>query len=203
MTSPNGYTTLPPGKLANAVTWLELTDFSKPSKPAPAGFSSRRLGPDDAALYHALYRAVGTPWLWAGMLGKSEADLANYLARDSGQTLVACDNGKPSGVLDLETTYDNNTLVSVEVVNLGLIPSAMGKGAGAWLMAHAVHTAAAMGANRLWLHTCNFDHPGALAFYQRQGFKVYAQGFEIMDDPRHLGLLPDDAAPHVPRCRQQ
>ena len=199
MTPPNGYTALSPGKLANAVTWLELTDLSLRSKPAPVGFSSRRLGSDDAALYHALYRAVGTPWLWAGMLGKSEADLATYLARDSGQTLVAFDNGKPSCVLDLEATRDEHNAVSVEVVNFGLIPSAMGKGAGAWLMAHAVHIAAAMGANRLWLHTCNFDHPGALVFYQRQGFKVYAQGFEVMDDPRHLGLLPDDAAPHVPK----
>ena len=38
--------------------------------------------------------------------------------------------------------------------------------------------------SRLWVHTCNHDHPGALASYQRCGFRPYRQERSIIDDPR-------------------
>jgi hypothetical protein len=48
------------------------------------------------------------------------------------------------------------------------------------------------------VHTCNLDHPGALAFYVRTGFKPYQRQIEIADDPRLAGVLSRSAAPHVP-----
>ena len=86
----------------------------------------------------------------------------------------------------------------MEIVYFGLVPDRTGQGAGAWLMDEAIRIARESGHSRLWLHTCNFDHPKALDFYRKQGFRIYAQGFEIMDDPRRKGLLPEDAAPQVP-----
>jgi GNAT superfamily N-acetyltransferase len=198
MTSSNGYTKLPPGKIANSVTWLELTDLSPRDIAAPVGFSLRQLSSQDAALHRKLYRAVGTPWLWAGLISKSEADIAAYLAREDILSFVAFDGDTPVALLDLDAAQKDATETGVEVSYFGFIPSHTGKGAGAWLMAEAVRITAENGANRLWLHSCNFDHPGAVAFYARQGFRIYAQGFEIMDDPRHVGLMPKDAAQHVP-----
>jgi hypothetical protein len=46
--------------------------------------------------------------------------------------------------------------------------------------------------------TCNLDHPKALAHYQRAGFSPYAQRVIHRPDPRLTGLLPRDAAPHIP-----
>ena len=51
---------------------------------------------------------------------------------------------------------------------------------------------------RFWVHTCTFDHPNALGFYQKAGFKPYAFMVEVADDPRFTGHLPRDAAPHIP-----
>jgi hypothetical protein len=51
---------------------------------------------------------------------------------------------------------------------------------------------------RVWLHTCSFDHPSALAFYQRSGFRPFRRQVEIADDPRLDGAAPRDAAKHVP-----
>ena len=51
---------------------------------------------------------------------------------------------------------------------------------------------------RLWLHTCTFDHPGAVPFYVRSGFHSYRRQVEVANDPRIIGLLPGTAAPHVP-----
>ena len=41
----NGYYQLPPGKMANAVTWMELTDLDRPPHPAPPDVALQRLGP--------------------------------------------------------------------------------------------------------------------------------------------------------------
>jgi hypothetical protein len=51
---------------------------------------------------------------------------------------------------------------------------------------------------RVWVHTCTFDHPSAVAFYQRSGFRPFRRQIEIADDPRLDGTAPRDAAEHVP-----
>jgi hypothetical protein len=48
------------------------------------------------------------------------------------------------------------------------------------------------------LHTCTLDHPRAVPFYLRSGFRPFKREIEIFDDPRALGKLPRDAAPDVP-----
>ena len=190
----NGYYQLPPGKMANAVTWLELTDLSREPEPGPAGVSLRRIGPADAALHRRIYREVGEPWLWSGLIDKDEAALAAHLGEPDILSFAVLSGDRPIGLLDLEA----NPKEGMEIVYFGLVPDHVGKGAGGWLMGQAIRIARETGHGRLWLHTCNFDHPGALAFYRRQGLRIYAQGFEIMDDPRREGLLPEGAAPHVP-----
>jgi ribosomal protein S18 acetylase RimI-like enzyme len=51
---------------------------------------------------------------------------------------------------------------------------------------------------RVWLHTRTLDHPAALAFYQRSGFRPFRRQVEISDDPRLDGRAPRSAAKHVP-----
>jgi hypothetical protein len=55
--------------------------------------------------------------------------------------------------------------------------------------------------SRFWVHTCSFDHPSAVAFYTRSGFRPYATMVELMTDPRLEGRLPPDAAPQIPLIR--
>jgi GNAT superfamily N-acetyltransferase len=195
MAPADGYYQLPPGKMANAVTWMELTELeTAPSPSAPPGLELRRLGPEDAALHRRLYREVGEPWLWSGLTDKDEAAIAAHLGAPGVLSCALMADGAPAGLLDLESTEAEG----VEIVYLGLVPGRGGKGAGSFLIRQAIRIAREAGHSRLWLHTCNFDHPGAIGFYRRHGFRVYAQGFEIMDDPRLNGLLPRETAPHVP-----
>jgi GNAT superfamily N-acetyltransferase len=51
---------------------------------------------------------------------------------------------------------------------------------------------------RGWVHTCDLDHPSALGFYQREGFRPFERAVEIYPDPRAAGLYPREAAPRVP-----
>jgi hypothetical protein len=41
------------------------------------------------------------------------------------------------------------------------------------MLTDAVESAWAAGARRVWLHTCSFDHPGAIPNYQRRGFSIF------------------------------
>jgi GNAT superfamily N-acetyltransferase len=190
---PNGYVQLPPGKLANAVTWLELLQPAAEGLQAQAGIRLEKLGPADAALFRKLYRDIGRNWLWAGLMAQTEAEIAFRLGRADMLSFAAYSGPDAIGLLDMQVIAED-----AEIVNFGLVPAMTGKSVGPWLMDEAKRIAQRAGLCRLWLHTCSFDHPKAITFYRRQGFRAFAVGYEIMDDPRVLGLLPRDAAPHVP-----
>lgn len=183
-TLPNGYFVLPPGKLANAVTWLELLKSRRPPSPEPL-----RLVAAEAAERNAsrdLFAEVGTPWLWSRAHDEEGSS--------PGLLFFACDEqDRRVGLAELSVQEGD----SIEISYFGLVPTATGKGLGRRMMA-AVLDRCWPTADRVWLHTCNFDHPGALRFYRSCGFVPYATGYEIMDDPRLAGLLPRSAAPHVP-----
>jgi GNAT superfamily N-acetyltransferase len=80
----------------------------------------------------------------------------------------------------------------------GVTPKLVGTGAGRWLMSRALDIAWSRPVERVWLHTCTFDHPAALAFYQRSGFRAFRRQVEVADDPRLDGTVPRDVARHVP-----
>ena len=189
----NGYHILPPGRIANAVTWLQREVPPGLARPPGAGRLLRPLRGTDAADYRDIYALVGTDWLWSSRLAMPPHELAAWLGRREVETFAACIEGEMIGLLEMEESD-----AGVEVVYFGLAPEAVGQGSGRWLMQEALAAASARGARRIWLHTCNYDHPKALGFYLRCGFAIYAQGFEVMDDPRASGRLPRSAASHVP-----
>ena len=80
----------------------------------------------------------------------------------------------------------------------GVTAKLVGSGAGRWLMNRALELAWSRPIARLWLHTCTYDHPAAVAFYQRSGFRAFLRQIEVEDDPRLDGTAPRDAARHVP-----
>jgi GNAT superfamily N-acetyltransferase len=85
-----------------------------------------------------------------------------------------------------------------EIAYFGLIRDLAGKGHGRWLMAEALARAWVGDVERLLVNTCTLDHPHALGFYRAQGFVAVRRTLETFPDPRALGLVPADAAPHVP-----
>ncbi|MFH4122105.1 hypothetical protein WAI71_20575, partial [Acinetobacter baumannii] len=51
---------------------------------------------------------------------------------------------------------------------------------------------------RFWVHPCTFEHPTALEFYVRSGFKSYALKLEVQADPDLSVYLSFSAAVYVP-----
>ena len=191
--SLDGITDLPPGKIAAIVTYLEMWGAPAPATGSHPRWSLTRI--DDVLRYRALYRRVGEPWLWFSRRLLSDAALAAILGDPRVEALALRDDrGSEIGLLELDFRVPGEC----EIAFLGLVAEAIGSGTGRVLMGEAIRRAFERPVERLFVHTCTLDHPGALAFYVRSGFRPYKRAIEIADDPRLTGALPRDAAPHAP-----
>jgi len=104
-----------------------------------------------------------------------------YLDRPELETWVAYVSGSPAGYFELERQAENN----VELASFGLMPGFVGMGLGGALLTAAIARAWDMGAARVWVHTCDLDHPHALANYQARGFAVFRTEQAWEDLPDH------------------
>jgi GNAT superfamily N-acetyltransferase len=203
MTTPAGQTLLadgfhdvPRGMIATVVTHLEMTTPPRPTAaPRRPGWAMRHEPSLAPAAYRALFRRIGEPWLWFSRLRLDDAALGPMIAAPVAHLSVLDSEGEDAGLVELSFREAG----SAEVVFFGVIPDLIGSGAGRFMMAHALATAwAHPGVEKVTVHTCTLDHPGALGFYIRSGFTPVRQQVEITPDPRLSGTLAPAAAPHVP-----
>lgn len=190
-----GLTPVPDDHLATIVTTLEMHARPKP-RPLPA--SRLRLVPWPApapAAYRALFARVGAPWLWYSRLAMDDAALIAATHRAETQVHAVVD---PAGIEVglLELTHPAPDWCSIDY--FGVVPELAGRGHGRWLMAMAMARAWMPGVAFVRVNTCTLDHPRALGFYQAMGFVPVRRTVETFPDPRVTGLLPREAAPHIP-----
>jgi len=193
---PFGYSPIAPGTVATVVTCLEMTEKPPPRLvPPPSGsIDLQPLQPPDIAIYRALFRRVGEDWLWSSRLVMADGELRAILENPQVEVHVLRRERQPIGLLELDFREPGEC----ELAFFGLAQKAIGQGAGRYLMDQAITRAWATPIRRFWVHTCTFDHPSALGFYRRSGFRPYAFAVEVMEDPRLTGHLPRTAAPQVP-----
>jgi GNAT superfamily N-acetyltransferase len=195
MDLPNGYHDVPPGKLANVVTNLEM--FARPPvRPDPPGIRAvlKRLEPPTLAEYRELYHKVGDAYLWFSRLTRSDKQLSSIIDDSKVEIYAVEVDGSREGMLEL----DFRKAGEAEIVFFAVTEALIGTGTGRWLMNRALEIAWSHPIERLWVHTCTLDHPGAVDFYIRSGFVPYKRQVEVSDDPRLLGVVPSSAARSVP-----
>jgi GNAT superfamily N-acetyltransferase len=163
-------------------THLEMTDRSqlRPATRAGKAFQLVRAAIPCPELNRFLYATVGARWCWYVRLAWDYARWMAYLDRPELETWVAYVSGSPAGYFELERQGEGD----VELAYFGLMPGFLGKGFGGELLTAAIARAWDMGAARVWVHTCDLDHPRALPNYHARGFRVFriAQGVEELPD---------------------
>jgi GNAT superfamily N-acetyltransferase len=198
---PLGYSMLPRGQIATLVTYLEMLRLpAPPDKNAPvrpsidASYELRGPLAADLGAYRSIFRRVGESWLWGSRLTLSDEQLLAIIGNPQVQVYLPLHEGKPAGLLELDFRKGSEC----ELAFFGLVKEKIGRGLGRRLMDDAIKLAWAKPIRRFRVHTCTFDHPGAVDFYRRSGFRPYALGVEVLEDFRLTGHLPRHAAPHVP-----
>jgi GNAT superfamily N-acetyltransferase len=198
MNLSDGYHHVPGGKLAAVVTSLEmLAPVAARTERADEPAELLRVARPEPDWYRDLFRRIGMPWLWHSRLALSREQLAAILQHPDNEVYVLTVADRQEGLLEL----DFRVAGECELAFFGLAEKLQGRGAGRWLMNRAIERAWARPIGRFWVHTCTLDHPAALEFYMRSGFRAYARQVEVFDDPRLGGLLPSTAAASIPLIR--
>ena len=190
----DGYIDVPHGKLAAVVTYMEMTSRPQLCNPEGPEGSIRRVESPDLDWYRRLYRAVGEPWLWFSRLRMPDKDLAALIRNPAIEIYALSVDGADKGLAEL----DRRVLPEIEIAYFGITPDLIGQGMGNRLMRYALIRAWSHKPRRVHLHTCTLDHPNALRFYLKWGFRAWKRAVEVAPDPRLTGDSPVGAAPQIP-----
>lgn len=190
------YSQIPDGHVAAIVTSLEMRERPALRPLPPSELRLERWEAPALEKYRLLFRRIGEPWLWFSRLVLDDAQLTTIIHHPDVMIWSVSDRrGIEVGILEL----DFREAGQCEIAFFGLIPSLNGKGHGRWLMAMALQLGwARKDVERMWVHTCTLDAPGALGFYMKSGFAPYQRQLESFPDPRLTGHLPRSAAPQIP-----
>ncbi|KRP94132.1 GCN5 family acetyltransferase [Bradyrhizobium yuanmingense] len=194
MIVPDGYSDVPNGKIAAIVTHLEMTTRPASRDDPPGAWTLRKVDAPALPWYRDLFRRVGEGWLWFSRARMTDAELAAIIHAPGIEVYALVLDGRDEGLLELDFREPGQCELTYFGVTAGLI----GTGAARFLMNRALERAWSRDVRRVWVHTCTFDHPSAVAFYQRSGFRPFRRQIEVADDPRLDGTAPRDAAKHVP-----
>lgn len=120
--------------------------------------------------YLDVYKQIGGPWGWAGRLMLTHDQLKEKIHGHKNHILFVYYEDLLCGLVELE--HQNN---EVEIVYYGLDQEFIGKGLGKELGELTLAYAWSLKPTRVWLHTCEYDHPKALQAYIKMGMVQYKE----------------------------
>lgn len=118
-----------------------------------------------------MYFRVGEQWHWIDKRDWTDQQWKEYAMSPALRTFAAHYEGALVGYYELRR--DENS--GIEIAYFGLLPEFIGRGLGGPLLSDAIERAWQMTPPppRVWVHTCNRDHPQALANYEARGMVAY------------------------------
>jgi len=169
-------------------TFLEINSREEfIPKPGFAEKMEIRQVNNDPFINHVFFLAVGLPWKWYSRLSWTPGDWKKHFLKSEVFTYMAFSGKSLAGYFELE----KSDKTGMEIKYVGLLPHYTGKGLGGYLISHAVENAFSSGAERVWLHTCNNDHPQAIRSYKKRGFSIFKETEEYEDLPDRESFLDD------------
>ena len=121
-----------------------------------------------------LYFRVGEQWQWIDKRLWTDEQWKEYALALGLRSFAAYYDDALAGYYELrEESEPDGRNAAVEIAYFGLLPEFIGRGLGGALLTSALEEAWRLSPERVWVHTCNRDHPQALANYQARGMIVY------------------------------
>jgi GNAT superfamily N-acetyltransferase len=153
-------------------TYLEMrsADELRPKRVDSQFHVHEKMNPD-WQFNRDLYFRVGEQWDWIDKRSWTADKWKEYATAPELRTFAGYYADSLAGYYELRRDREGG----IEIAYFGLLPEWIGRGLGGPLLTNAIETAWRMEPNpsRVWVHTCNRDHPQALANYQSRGMIVY------------------------------
>lgn len=168
-------------------TYLEM--FAPPASdvaPPRADVCVEKVDCPSTACYRELYRSVGEAYCWVDRLVMPDEELQSILGDDRVGIFVLRVTGESAGYSELDCRVGSD----IELAYFGLFPSFIGQGLGKFFLNWTLHTAWSLRPTRVWVHTCDLDHPAALPAYLKAGFQIYDEKIiaQFVPDERERAL---------------
>jgi len=157
-------------QIPSKTTYLEM--FQPPENevaPPRAELQLQRVKSPSNEFYRYLYKSVGAAFCWVDRLLTPDEQLQAILCDERIEVFVLHVAGEPAGYAEL----DRRQADEIELAYFGLFPSFLGQGLGKYFLNWTLRTAWSSCPTRVWVHTCDLDHPAALATYLKAGFRIY------------------------------
>jgi len=155
-------------------TYLEMRcpDQLRP-KRADAHFQVREVKERDWRFNRDLYFRVGQRWDWIDKRPWTDDQWKEYATAPELWTFAGYFEDGLAGYYELRRDAEGG----IEIAYFGLLPEFIGRGLGGALLTSAIEEGwsprGGIAPTRVWVHTCNRDHPQALSNYRARGMVVY------------------------------
>ena len=155
-------------------TYLEMRsrDQLRP-KHSDGRFQVREKTNRDWRFNRDLYFQVGKQWGWIDKRSWTDDQWNEYATAPELRMFAGYYDDSLAGYYELRQDREGG----IEIAYFGLLPEFIGRGLGSVLLTSAIEEAwtphDGIVPTRVWVHTCNRDHPQALANYQARGMIVY------------------------------
>ena len=144
----------------------ELRESHSPSEDYKIKF----IQPANFQLNKFFYKEVGKKHNWIDRLEWSDKSWIEYVSNKNVKTYVLTAKNDLAGYFELILHSDKN---EIEIAYLGLLEEYQNQKLGSYLLSDAIKKAFHENTERVWLHTCSFDHKNALNNYLSRGMKIF------------------------------
>ena len=144
----------------------ELKEVKKPSD----NYSVDLVDPKDFQLNKFFYKNIGKNCQWIDRLIWTDLNWTDYIFNNQLSTYILKDKSEIGGYFEL---LFNKQTKEAEIAYFGILEEHYGKKLGGYLLSEAIKNSFALGAKRVWVHTCSLDHENALKNYLGRGMKIF------------------------------
>lgn len=168
--------------------WLGCDDRGRfPGRRAlPEGVTMAETRPD-WRFSRQMYWDVGGPWIWGDRRAFSDRQWQDY-SRIKGfrQFKLFVKDGVLGGYGETSLNPESGEGM---LEYFGLLPVAVGQGAGPAFLSQIIGNLWDSGARALRISTCTLDHPGAFRVYCRNGFDRLSSHHETLPNPLKARII--------------
>ncbi len=141
--------------------------------PAECGIFNLKIeekGKEDPSFCKFLYKKIGENFQWKDRLIWTDSDWSTYLSNQNLRFFTAYVGDDIAGYYEYIHHPEKK---EVELAYFGIFEKYFGKKLGGYLLTHALKNAWSHEPERIWVHTCNLDHPNALKNYIARGMNIF------------------------------
>ena len=152
---------------------IKSIDTLRESKVTQIMNSIDLVDPIDFQINKFFYKNIGKKHRWTDRLIWSDEDWIKYVKNSKVETYILKVEGDLAGYFEL-IIHDDLKEKEIEIAYFGLLEEYHNKKLGGYLLSEAIKKSFLKEKiNRVWVHTCTFDHKNALKNYLARGMKIF------------------------------